>query len=163
MENSIYNSGGTFIVIILIIMGWLVFMSLFNSLIRLVKVRFKLPMKKKFIGKTSPIYRLVYNDRADGYDLEKWELEYVDIDLDSKVYFIIPFVSLFQRLEYVSKEEFYIGKLSDVQLASINAEESWNHQFNEWNKDNKHKQSLKENHNELMRKINRKFDANYVK
>lgn len=140
-------------------------MLMFNGLLSNLKFRIKLPVQKRFVGKMTPIYRLsTWSDDEikRAYYIEKWDLEYTDIEMGSWQSVWIPFSSLFQRLQYVSKGEFNLGVLSDDIIPTLNLEENWNYEFNKWDAKNKKEEAKRNKFKKMMGNLNKDFNENYT-
>ncbi len=142
-------------------------MLIINGLLSSLKLRFKLPIQKRFINKITPIYRLSTQTLIDNeikriYFIQKWELEYVDIEIGSWQTIWIPFSSLFQRLHYVGKEQFNIGVLSEDVIENLNLEQTWNEHFNKWDDYEKLEEEKRNKFKQIMNNLNEDFNKNYT-
>jgi hypothetical protein len=140
-------------------------MLIFNGFLSALKFRIKLPVQKRFVGKMTPIYRLTNWDdyeKKQIYFIQKWVLEYTDIEMGSWQTIWIPFSSLFQRLQYVEQRQFSLGELSDDVVATLNLEENWNYEFEKWNAKNKKEEDKVDKFKKMMGDLNKDFNENYT-
>lgn len=138
---------------------------IFDGWLSALKFRIKLPIQKRFVGKMTPIYRLSTGSDDEikrVYYVQKWELEYADIEMGSWQTIWIPFASLFQRLQYVNKGEFNLGVLPDDVVATLNLEENWNNEFNKWDTKNKEEEAKRDKFKKMMGNLNKDFNENYT-
>lgn len=83
----------------LLVFVWVILSGVINVLIeRLVKTRFRLSKGKEYKDKKSPIYKLFKGSFDSYYSIEKYELQYQD--LDDLYIFFLPFSTLFQKFGY---------------------------------------------------------------
>lgn len=138
---------------------------IFNGFLSALKFRIKLPVQKRFVGKMTPIYRLSsWNDDEIKrmYFIQKWVLEYTDIEMGSWQTIWVPFSSLFQRLQYVEQEHFDLGLLSDDIVENLNLEENWNHEFDKWDANRRKKQEKADKFKKMMGNLNKDYKQNYT-
>ena len=140
-------------------------MLIFNGFLSALKFRIKLPVQKRFVGKMTPIYRLSSWDDDEikrMYFIQKWVLEYTDIEMGSWQTIWIPFSSLFQRLQYVEQEHFNLGVLSDDIVETLNLEENWNYEFDKWDAKRRKEQENTDKFKKMMGNINKDYKENYT-
>ena len=140
-------------------------MLIFNGFLSALKFRIKLPVQKRFVGKMTPIYRLSSWDNDEikrMYFIQKWVLEYTDIEMGSWQTIWIPFSSLFQRLQYVEQEHFNLGVLSDDIVETLNLEENWNNEFDKWDTKRRKEQENTDKFKKMMGNINKDYKENYT-
>jgi hypothetical protein len=140
-------------------------MLIFNGFLSALKFRIKLPVQKRFVGKMTPIYRLSSWDNDEikrMYFIQKWVLEYTDIEMGSWQTIWIPFSSLFQRLQYVEQEHFNLGVLSDDIVETLNLEENWNYEFDKWDAKRRKEQENTDKFKKMMGNINKDYKENYT-
>lgn len=90
-----------FINIVLGVVGlclYFTFAFILNMFLAFKFTGFKLPIAYKYIDKKEPIYKLVGRDLGEFYVIQKWILDYDDVD--EKYWFLIPFSGLFKKYQY---------------------------------------------------------------
>lgn len=140
-------------------------MLMFNRLLSNLKFRIKLPVQKRFVGKMTPIYRLstwTDDEIKRVYYIQKWELEYADIEMGSWQTIWIPFASLFQRLQYVNKGEFNLGVLPDDVVATLDLAKKWNFEYDKLLAENRKKLTKSNKFKAMMNNLNKDFNENYT-
>ena len=142
--------------------------SIMNGIILSFNFRIKLPIPERFKGKMTPIYHLsTFSSKLDDeiipmYFVTKYELEYADVnDISIKV-MLIPFYTLFQSIQYVKKEQFGLGVLTESQVSEINVEDEWNKCYDEMIFNEKIEKAKKQEFKDLLNKANRNFNDNYT-
>lgn len=140
-------------------------MFMFNGMLSCTEFRIKLPVQKRFVGKMTPIYRLTNWELDKGkrvYFIQKWVIEYSDFDIGCWQTVLIPFSTLFQRLQYVEKESFNIGELPDDVVATLDLEKNWNYEYNKWLTKNRKEEAKSDKFKAMMNNLNKDFNENYT-
>lgn len=86
----------------IILAGYVFLVLVFNSLLSNFKFRVKLSPPKRFKNKVTPIYELnVYEEVRNWFSISKYQLEWTDFGATSYRFWLLPFITLFQRYKYV--------------------------------------------------------------
>lgn len=86
----------------IVLAGYLFFISVFNVIISNFKFRIKLSPPKRFKNKVTPIYELVpWEETKNCFSISKYQLERTDFDSGCYRFWLLPFITLFQRYKYV--------------------------------------------------------------
>lgn len=76
--------------------------AVFNGILSNLKFRIKLSPPKIFKNKVTPIYKLTaYEEAKNWFSISKYQLEWTDFDATSYRFWLLPFITLFQRYKYV--------------------------------------------------------------
>lgn len=88
-----------FILPTLLLSFWVIISMLINSAIyKWTQKRFNLPKSKKYDGRKSPIYKLSKGSYDSFYSIEKYEIDY--FDLEEEYFLLIPFSAFFRTWKY---------------------------------------------------------------
>jgi hypothetical protein len=74
-------------------------------------IEIKLPKRKRYKTKVTPIYQLEESDLSGGYYIRKWELGYDDEFGLQMLMVFIPYPIKLLRYKYLTNEYVYLGKI----------------------------------------------------
>lgn len=74
-------------------------------------IEIKLPKRKRYKTKVTPIYQLEESDLSGGYYIRKWELDYEDEFGLQMLMVFIPYPIKLLRYKYITNKYVYLGEI----------------------------------------------------
>ena len=100
---------------------WIIISIIANSIILECKFRFKISAPKRFKDKVTPIYAIItYHELETYFKVKKYELKWKEFNLETSLFYSVPFASLFLKYKYVEvgeyEFEYEISGITDIAL-----------------------------------------------
>lgn len=139
---------------------YVLLVMLINTGVRKIKHRFKIPAPKRFKNKVTPIYKLnSYEEAKNWFSISKYQLEWTDFDATSYRFWLLPFITLFQRYKYVPVDFFYEFEMDLDGVTNIGL--LWEGEFARRNSKEIEVKSAAQKELEKINNLNKVFLENY--
>lgn len=130
-----------------------------NCSIKELSLRFKISPPKRFKTKVTPIYEVTtYEETSSYFSIGKYELAWIDFDSNNSRFYLLPFVTLFQRYRYKAVDFFdFEQKLEE----NTDIENLFEEKFAEKNKKQIEKETAEKREKDKIDSLNKVFKENY--
>ena len=155
-------------IILVVLISWVslslvvhLLLLMFN-LFDVARIKFKMPMSKKYYIKVDPIYELVRNHYDDHYSVRKWSLSYeMNENFPVLNAIIFPWPIEPQIFKYHIEGSYYLCDMNKLDEITEDLETLYNRFHKKWlDKEEKDKQIRDAKENKI-KEINKIFDENY--
>lgn len=158
-EPFMEKFGIGFLVAQIVLGFYMLIIMIINGCILSTKLRFKLSPPKRFKTKVTPIYKVTTYEETNSYfSIGKYELAWIDFNSSNSRFYLLPFVTLFQRYRYQAVEFLeFEQKLEE----STDIESSFEAKFAEKNKKQIEGKTAKQRELDKINNLNKVFKQNY--
>jgi hypothetical protein len=155
---------GFFILLLISIINGVIHVTLMSTnLYDRLLITLRIPIQKKYQGKTSPIYEFKENSFDTNYSVRKWELKYTRSELSFLILLLIPYPIEILRYKYVYVGAYNVCERNEVHKYTQEDiiriyEEKYQIDVEE------HKKYVEETkkREEHLTQINKTFNQNYI-
>lgn len=154
--------GGVLLIIAWIALGFIHMMLHVFNVWDKIAIEIKLPKRKRYKTKVTPIYQLEESDyTTGGYYIRKWELDYMDEFGLQMLMVFIPYPIKLLRYKYTTKNYIYLGDKTNVLEITEDLgdmfERLWAIEHAKEIEDNRIRKEYQDN----LNRINKVFNENY--
>lgn len=152
---------GVMTMIVWVVMGFIHMMLHSTGVWDKIVLEIKLPKRKRYKTKVTPIYELCESDFSIGYFIRKWELDYQDEFGLQMLMIFIPYPIKLLRYKYVSNEYVDLGEKTKISEITEDIGEIFERLWAIENAKEIEERRVKKEYKENMNRINKVFNENF--
>lgn len=154
---------GVMIMIVWVIIGFIhMTLHIFNLWDKLV-IEIKLPKRKRYKTKVTPIYQLEKSDLSGGYHIRKWELDYDDEFGLQMLMVFVPYPIKLLRYKYITNKYIYLGDQTKVSEITEDLGDMFERLWSIENAKEIEEKRIRKEYQDNLDRINKVFNENYEK
>lgn len=126
-------------------------------------IEIKLPKRKRYKTKVTPIYQLEESDLSGGYYIRKWELDYEDEFGLQMLMVFIPYPIKLLRYKYITNKYVYLGEKTKVSEITEDLGDMFERLWAIENAKEIEEKRIRDEYKDNLNRINKVFNENYEK